>query len=70
MKNPEIIILDYHLNKDVKDAATGMEILTVIKKSEPGYSYYHAQQSGTIQHRLAKYSERGGAVCGEGRDCF
>ncbi|MBK7886608.1 MAG: response regulator [Bacteroidetes bacterium] len=34
-ENPEIIILDYHLNKDVKDAATGMEILTVIKKANP-----------------------------------
>ncbi len=34
-EHPEIIILDYHLNKDKKDAVSGMEILTVIKKANP-----------------------------------
>lgn len=34
-EKPEIIILDYHLNKDKKDAATGMEILSVIKRTNP-----------------------------------
>lgn len=31
-ENPEIIILDYHLNTRIKDAANGMEILQSIRK--------------------------------------
>ncbi|MBL7923665.1 MAG: response regulator [Bacteroidia bacterium] len=32
---PDIIVLDYYLNKEVKDAVSGMEILGLIKKSYP-----------------------------------
>lgn len=32
-ENPSIIILDYHLNTVMKNAANGMEILALIKKS-------------------------------------
>jgi len=35
-EKPEIIILDYHLNTVDQDAANGMEILQVIKKTYPG----------------------------------
>lgn len=34
-ENPNIIILDYNLNSVEKDAANGMEILQVIKKTMP-----------------------------------
>ena len=34
-QNPEIIILDYYLNTEKKDAANGMEILKTIKKEHP-----------------------------------
>jgi two-component system OmpR family response regulator len=34
-EKPDIIILDYHLNSQSKDAATGMEILKTIKKHYP-----------------------------------
>lgn len=34
-EKPDVIILDYHLNSQTKDAATGLEILTAIKKHFP-----------------------------------
>lgn len=34
-ENPEVVILDYNLDKDNKDAANGVTILGVIKKSNP-----------------------------------
>jgi len=34
-ENPDIIILDYYLNSEKKDAATGLEILQVVKKNSP-----------------------------------
>src|SRR5205085_8644032 len=34
-EKPDIIVLDYHLNSEAKDAATGLEILTTIKKHYP-----------------------------------
>ncbi|MBK9639067.1 MAG: response regulator [Bacteroidetes bacterium] len=34
-KNPDVIIMDYNLNKEVKDAASGLEILEIVKKSNP-----------------------------------
>ena len=34
-ENPDIIILDYYLNSEKKDAATGLEILQVLKKNSP-----------------------------------
>jgi two-component system, OmpR family, response regulator len=34
-EKPDIIILDYHLNSQSKDAASGMEILKTIKKHYP-----------------------------------
>ena len=34
-ENPEIIVLDFHLNSVQKDAANGMEILQFIKKNYP-----------------------------------
>jgi len=37
-KQPDIIILDYHLNSVQKDAANGLEILQVIKKNYPNIS--------------------------------
>lgn len=32
---PEIIVIDYNLNSQVKDAATGLEITGIIKKNHP-----------------------------------
>jgi len=34
-RNPEIIVLDNNLNSVVKEAASGMEILSILKKSHP-----------------------------------
>ena len=34
-EKPDVIILDYHLNSQSADAATGMEILKTIKKHYP-----------------------------------
>jgi len=34
-EKPDVIILDYYLNSDVKDAANGMEVLESIKKYYP-----------------------------------
>ena len=34
-EDPDIIVLDFHLNSVQKDAANGMEILQVIKKHFP-----------------------------------
>ena len=31
-KSPDVIIMDYNLNKEVKDAASGIQILEIIKK--------------------------------------
>ncbi len=33
--NPDVIILDYNLSSEVRDAADGMEILQQIKKIDP-----------------------------------
>lgn len=33
--NPDVMILDYHLNTVEKDAANGMEILQAVKKNYP-----------------------------------
>ena len=35
-KNPEVIILDFHLNTVNKEAENGLEILSVIRKHLPG----------------------------------
>ncbi|MBK7965143.1 MAG: response regulator [Bacteroidetes bacterium] len=32
---PDVIVMDYHLNSNVKDAKTGIEILEVLKKTYP-----------------------------------
>ena len=34
-ENPDIIILDYYLNTEKKDAASGLEILEIVKKNSP-----------------------------------
>jgi CheY-like chemotaxis protein len=34
-EKPDIIVLDFHLNSESKDAATGLEILVTIKKHYP-----------------------------------
>jgi len=35
-RNPDIIILDYNLNLEIRDAANGLEILKEVKKINPG----------------------------------
>jgi|SRR5690554_1429011 len=34
-QNPDVMILDYHLNTVEKDAANGMEVLKTVKKNYP-----------------------------------
>ena len=34
-KSPDVIIMDYNLNKEVKDAASGIQIIEILKKSNP-----------------------------------
>ncbi len=39
-QKPDVVILDYHLNSNYKDAANGLEILQLIHKNYPSIKIY------------------------------
>jgi two-component system OmpR family response regulator len=60
-ENPDIIILDYHLDSVSKDAANGMEILQTIKRHSPSTSVImlsSQERYGVAMQTLQKGAEQ------------
>ena len=65
-ENPDVVILDFYLNTVEKDAATGLEVLSAIKKHLPNSKFImlssqesYTKAAQTIQEGAEQYVIKG-----------